>query len=51
MGNVIGNIRVWNSCDNRSDGAKAPAHKLLYAQYYQQADFALWPDMAPVPAV
>jgi len=115
IGNAIGNIRVWNSSDNRSDGADAPAHKLylvdaktgkfrsspedqktstqlledsaivptqailwtnclpatgqtqrhwtagralafeeavyqrsfaLYAQYYQQAGFALWPNMA-----
>lgn len=28
IGNAIGNIRVWNSSDNRSDGADAPAHKL-----------------------
>ena len=29
IGNCIGNIRVWGSSDNRSDGALAPAKKLL----------------------
>ncbi|MGV8864551.1 MAG: GmrSD restriction endonuclease domain-containing protein [Pseudomonas sp.] len=28
IGNCIGNIRVWGSSDNRSDGAAAPAKKL-----------------------
>ncbi len=28
IGNSIGNIRVWASSDNRSDGAAAPARKL-----------------------
>ena len=28
IGNSIGNIRVWGSSDNRSDGAAAPARKL-----------------------
>lgn len=29
IGNCIGNIRAWGSSDNRSDGALAPAKKLL----------------------
>ncbi|MDD2846753.1 MAG: DUF262 domain-containing protein, partial [Rhodoferax sp.] len=34
VGNSIGNIRVWNSGDNRSDGDTAPAYKLeLVAQH------------------
>lgn len=29
IGNSIGNIRIWGSSDNRSDGAASPAQKLL----------------------
>ncbi len=31
IANSIGNIRVWNSSDNRSDGDTAPAYKLALA--------------------
>lgn len=34
LGNSIGNMRVWSSSDNRSDGDTAPAYKLgLVAQH------------------
>lgn len=32
IGNSIGNMRVWSSSDNRSDGAAAPAIKLRLAE-------------------
>ncbi len=38
IGNSIGNVRVWASSDNRSDGAAAPARKLhLIAPLQHQA--------------
>lgn len=38
IGNSIGNIRVWGSSDNRSDGAASPARKLrLIAESTEEA--------------
>lgn len=38
IGNCIGNIRVWGSSDNRSDGAAAPAKKLLLVPVVEPED-------------
>lgn len=38
IGNCIGNIRAWGSSDNRSDGALAPAKKLLLVPEHDPED-------------
>lgn len=52
IGNSIGNIRIWGSSDNRSDGAASPARKLqLVAVTTEEAPDALIKRQATAAAL
>lgn len=38
IGNALGNLRIWDACDNRKDGATTPKVKLELDNHYQSSE-------------